>query len=189
MSGWLIGLVLSGLGISALAAWAIVAGGGFLAVAGLLRFVPTPAGIYRFFTHPIGVLITMAVIALVAFGWGSHRAREAERAKCEERINASIDNAKRMDQAIAAAALGRAQIQEREAAAREAAIKGEVQTYVEQLAKRTAESCAVGGDDGTFNDGLHVYDDEGVPGANPPTPPRGGDRAQPGAMPKSKGQR
>lgn len=189
MSGWLIGLILSGLGISALAAWLIVGGGGLLAVAGLLRFIPSPASIYRFFTHPVGVLITMVVLSLASFGWGAHRGREAERVKCEARITASIEAAKRMDQAIAAAALGRAQIQEREAAAREAAIKGEVQTYVEQLAKRTAETCAVGGDAGTFNDGLHVYDDEGVPGANPPTPPRGGDSPEPRAMPKGKGQR
>lgn len=190
MTGWLIGLVLSGLGISALAAWLIVGGGGFLALAGLLRFIPTPAAIYRFFTSPVGVVLTMVAIGLGSFAWGAHRARESERAKCEARITASIEAAKRMDQAIAAAAQARAQVLEREAAAREAAIKSEVSSYVEQLATRTAQNCAVGLDADLFNDGLRVPDEQpGVPGANPPTPPRRPDSPLPRLVPQGKGQR
>lgn len=190
MSAWtIIPLVLGVLGIGGGAAFLLLGGGGALAAFGFLRLLPSPAAVWRFLTHPIGVVLTM--IALSGGFWlaGSVHGKRIGRAECETRIEESRRNAAAADARIAAEAAAAAALQKREAAARETAIKDEVTRYVEELAKRTGESCRAGDDAARWNDGLGVQDDSGVPAVVPLPPARPGRGAVPRLVPQGPGVR
>jgi hypothetical protein len=179
MSGWtILPIVLGFVGIGGTAAFFIFGGGGALAAFGLLRLIPSPAGIWRFLTHPVGVILTMAALAFGGFLVGQHRGKVEGAAACERRIQESVEAARLADASIAEERRRAALDQAKQAEAREAAVKDEVRGYAEELTKRAEAACKAGADADRFNDGLGVSDDAISGGA--PIPP-----ARPGRGPVS----
>jgi hypothetical protein len=138
----------------------------FLPFALLLRgWFTTALSLWNALPRPVRLLIILALCMLFAF-W---RGTVSERQKCEARIHASIIAAQTMDASITRDASTRRATQKADEALRASADKREITGYVDELAKRTAESCRTGDDAGRLNDGLGVSDD---PVSEPrPVPP------------------
>jgi hypothetical protein len=174
MSGWAIGLVLAALGISGTVAFLVLGGGGLVGAFVVLRSLPSPGAIWRFLTHPVGVVLTMAALSLGFLAYGNHLGGARERANCEARIQASVEAARLADVTIAEERHKAALDQVKQAEAREATVRGEVHDYAEELAKRAEAACRSGADADRWNDGLSLSDESAVPGGAPVPPRRPG---------------
>lgn len=166
---WLAGIIGVG-GAAALVAF--IATGGLPMLAGglvLARFIPSPAGIWRFLTSPAGKVALAALACLGCWLWADVRATRRERAACEERIQASVKAAREFDARLASEQHAKAVQQQQEAEARVAAAEQKVVDY-----EQTHKSCNIGDDAADWLNG----EPGGVrapPGRilpNPPKPPR-----------------
>lgn len=114
--------------------------------------------------------VKCAIVAAVALFIGRSVGLDKGRAECAARIEQSIAAAERRDVEIAEKRAAVAAQQATEAEARARAVEGEVRSYVDELAKRTGESCRAGADADRYNDGLSVQDDGVQPPRAKPAP-------------------